>query len=48
MKDCLKNLSKTTQKEGLNMKEGTTKKGGWAPQKPVVTQPAPLDEASRV
>ena len=37
MKDCLKDLSKTTQKASLNAKEGMTKKGGWALQKRVVT-----------
>ena len=47
IRDFLKDLSKTTQKVTLNVKEGTTKKGGWAPQKPVVAQPASLDEASQ-
>ena len=45
MRDCLKDLSKTAQKVTLNTKEGMTKKEGWAPQKPVVTQPASPDEA---
>ena len=36
MKDCLKDLSKTSQKASLNVKEGMTKKGSWAPQKSVV------------
>ena len=45
MKDCLEDLSKTAQKVSLNAKEGIMKKGGWAPQKPVVTQPASLDKA---
>ena len=45
MRDCLKDLSKTAQKAGLNAKMGTTKKGGWAPQKPVVAQLASPDKA---
>ena len=45
--DCPNDLSKTTQKGSLNMKEGTMKKGGWAPQKPVVTQLASSAEAPR-
>ena len=45
MKDCPKDLSKTTQKASLNAKEGTTKNGDWAPQKPVVAQPASPHEA---
>ena len=36
MKDCPKDLSKTARKVSLNVQEETTKKGGWAPQKPVV------------
>ena len=37
--DCLKSKFKC--------KRGMTKKGGWTPQKPVVTQPLFLDEATR-
>ena len=44
VRNCPKDLSKTTQKASLNAKEGMTKNGGWAPEHPVVTQPAPLDE----
>ena len=47
MRDCLKDLSKTMQKVSLNAKEEMTKKGGWAPQKPVATQQASPDEAPR-
>ena len=47
VKDCPKGLSRVTRKASLNVKEGTTKKGGKAPRKPVVTQPASLDEAPR-
>ena len=47
MKDGLKDLSKTTRKVSLNAKEGMMNKGGWAPQKPVVTQLASPDEAPR-
>ena len=47
MKDCLKDLSKTAQKVSLNAKEGTVKKGGWAPLTPVVTQPASLRQGSQ-
>ena len=45
VRDCVKDLSKTTQKVSLNTKERTMKKGGWAPKKQVVTQPASPDEA---
>ena len=45
MRDCLKDLSKTAQIASLNAKEGMTKKRVQAPQKPVVTQAASLDEA---
>ena len=45
VRDYLKDLSKTAWKASLNLKEGMTKKGGWAPQKPVVTQPASQGEA---
>ena len=45
MRDCLKDLSKTTQKVSLNAKEGMTKKGGWAPQTQVATQSVSPDEA---
>ena len=44
MEDCPKDLSKITWKASLNVKEGMMKKGGWTPQKPVVTQPASLDK----
>ena len=44
MRDCPKDLSKTAWKMSLNVKEGTAKKGGWVPQKPVVTKPASLDK----
>ena len=47
VKDCLKDLSKTTQKASLNMKEGMMKKGSWSPQKPEVTQLASLDKVAR-
>ena len=36
MKDCPKDLSKVARKASLNVKEGMMKKGGRAPQKPVV------------
>ena len=42
MKDCPRDLSKTTQKVCLNVKEGTMKKGVWTPKKPVVTHAASL------
>ena len=45
VKDCSKNVSETTRKVSLNVKEGTMKKGGQAPLKPVVTQPASPDGA---
>ena len=45
VKDCPKDLSHTAQKLSLNVKEWTTKKGGCAPQKPVVTQPVSPDKA---
>ena len=44
VKDCLKDLSKNTQKVTLNT-EGMMKKRGWAPQKPVVAQLASPDGA---
>ena len=47
MRDCPKDLSKTTWKVSLNAKEGMTKKGGLAPQKPVAAQPAYPDKASQ-
>ena len=47
VKDCLKDLSKTTQKVSLNMKEGMMKKGGQTPEKPVDVQPASPDKAPR-
>ena len=45
MRDCLEDLSKTTQKVSLNMKEGMTKKGAQAHQKPVAAQQALPDRA---
>ena len=47
LKDCPKDLSKTTQKVSLKAKEGITNKGGWAPQKPVAAQLAFQDEVLR-
>ena len=47
IEDRLKDLSKTAQRVSLNMKEGNAKKGGWAPQKPVVAQLASLDETAK-
>ena len=47
MKHCLKDLRKTTWKASLNVKVGMAKKGDQAPQKPVVTQLASLDEAPK-
>ena len=47
VKECLKDLSNTTQKVSLNAKEGMMKKGGSAPQKPVVAQLASPDESPR-
>ena len=47
VKDCPKDLSKVARKASLNTKEGVMKKGGWIPQKPVVTQLASPDEAPR-
>ena len=44
--DCPKDISRSAQKAYLNMKEGTPKKGGWAPQKPAATQQASPDETS--
>ena len=46
VKDCSKDLSKTTRKVSLNVKEGMAKKGGWVPHKPVVSELASLDEVS--
>ena len=42
VKDCLKKMRKTTRKVGLNLKEGTAKKGGQSSQKLVATQEAIL------
>ena len=47
MRYCLKHLSKTAQKVSLNVKDGTAKKGGQAPQKPVVAQLVSLDKAPK-
>ena len=47
MRDCPKDLSKTTQKVSLNAKEGIAKEGSWTPQKPVVAQPTSSDEAPK-
>ena len=46
VKDCLKELGKTAQKVGLNLKEGMAKKGGWSSQKFVVTKEAIPGDAS--
>ena len=32
VKDCLKEMGKTARKVGINLKEGTAKKGGWSSQ----------------
>ena len=45
VKDCLKELGKTTREIGLNLKEGMAKKGVWSSQKLVVTQEATLGNA---
>ena len=45
VRDCLKDLSKTAWKVSLNAKEGTTKKGCWVPQKPVIAKLASPKEA---
>ena len=37
--DCLNDVGKIAHKVSLNAKEGMTKKGGQAPQKPSVAQP---------
>ena len=47
VKNCPKDLSKIARKVSLNVKEVMMKKGGWTPQKPVVTQPVSPYEASR-
>ena len=47
VKDCLKEMGKTTRKVGLNVKEGTVKKWGWSSQNSVATQEATLDNASQ-
>ena len=47
MRDCLKDLKKTTWWVALNAKEGMAKKRGWAPHKPVIAQLASLDEAPK-
>ena len=44
VRDCPKDVAKIAQKVILHMKEGMMKKGGWAPQKPSVTQPVSLDK----
>ena len=38
VKDCLKELGKTMRKVGLNLKEGTAKKGGQSSQMLVATK----------
>ena len=48
VKDCPKDLSKTVRKASLNVKEGTMKKAGQTPQKPVVTELESPDEAPRM
>ena len=45
VKDCPKDLGKTTRKVGLNLKEGTAKKGGQSSQKLVATQQATPGDA---
>ena len=47
VKDCPKELGKATRKVGLNLKEGTLKKGGQAYQKLVVAQQATPDDAPK-
>ena len=44
VQDCPKDISKSAQKADLNTKEGTAKKGDWAPQKPAVTQQSSPEE----
>ena len=46
IRDCPQDAGKITWKVSLNVKEGTTGKGGWDPQKPSVTQPVSPDEVS--
>ena len=48
MWDCPKDISKSAQKAELNTKEGTAKNGGWAPQKPVVTQQVSPEETPNI
>ena len=45
VKDCLNEMEKTARKVGLNLKEGTAKKGCWSSQKSVATQEATLGDA---
>ena len=45
VKDCLREMWKTARKVGLNLKEGTVKKGGWSSQKVVATQEATPGDA---
>ena len=47
IRDCPKDLRKTAQKVGLNVKEGTAEKQDQAPQKLVVAQLASPDEAPK-
>ena len=47
VKDCLKELEKIAGKAGLNLKEGTVKKGGQSSQNLVATQEATLDDTPR-
>ena len=47
VKDCPKDLGKTTRKVGLNMKEGMAKKGGQTSLKLVAAQQATLGKAPR-
>ena len=45
VKECPKELGKTTRKEGLNLKEGMAKKGCQSSQKLVATQQATSGDA---
>ena len=44
VKDCLKEIGKTTRKVSLNLKEGTMKKGSQSSQKSVAMQEATLGD----
>ena len=47
MRDCPKDHNKITQRVSVNVKEGTTRNGGWARQKQVGAQLASLDEVPK-